>query len=112
MRFTTHLEHPQVLSSAKTIVNFSNGWFDRFEGSRTLTMMKFLFALLALGLITEPLSLQGSPLSFAQGDPARFAAVHERMEGFVEDHTIAGAVTLLATHDRILSLDTAGFADL
>ncbi len=46
---------------------------------------------------------------------ASFAApapIAERMKGFLDDGTISGAVTLLATHDRVLSLDVVGQADL
>src|SRR5436190_6934029 len=40
------------------------------------------------------------------------APVVERMKAFVDDGTISGAVTLVATHDRVLSLDVVGQADL
>ena len=34
------------------------------------------------------------------------------LQPFVENHTIAGAVTLVADKDKVLSLDTVGYADL
>src|SRR2546427_13159721 len=75
--------------------------------------MKSLFAFfLAFGLIAQPLFLHGGSDSFAHCDTARFVAVHERMEAFVKDGTIPGAVSAIATHERILSLQTAGFANL
>ena len=41
--------------------------------------------------------------------PARnFAA----LQPFVENHTIAGAVTLVANKDKVLCLSTVGYADL
>jgi CubicO group peptidase (beta-lactamase class C family) len=38
--------------------------------------------------------------------------IAERMKTFVDDGTISGAVTLVAAHDRVLSLDVVGQADL
>jgi CubicO group peptidase (beta-lactamase class C family) len=43
---------------------------------------------------------------------ASFAAVGRNMQPFVDKGTIAGAVTLVASHDRILDLQAVGFADL
>jgi len=40
------------------------------------------------------------------------APIAERMKAFVDDGTISGAVTLVATRDRVLSLDVVGQADL
>jgi len=39
-------------------------------------------------------------------------AVHERMQRFADDGVVSGAVTLVARHDRVLSLDAVGCADL
>jgi len=40
------------------------------------------------------------------------APIAERMKAFVDDGTISGAVTLVATHERVLSLGVVGQADL
>lgn len=40
------------------------------------------------------------------------APIVERMKAFVDDGTISGAVTLVATHNRVLSLDVVGQADV
>ena len=40
------------------------------------------------------------------------SAVASSLQPFVENHTLAGAVTLVATKDRILDLGAIGFADL
>jgi CubicO group peptidase (beta-lactamase class C family) len=45
-------------------------------------------------------------------DDAKLAAVPKAMQRFVEDKTIAGAVTLVATSDRIVFTNAVGFADL
>ncbi len=50
--------------------------------------------------------------SSAKAEAARFAAVPEAMQRFVDDQSIAGAVTLVARHDRVLALNAVGFADL
>ena len=44
--------------------------------------------------------------------PPAVTAISERMGRFVEDHEIAGAVTLVATPDRIVHLDATGMADV
>jgi CubicO group peptidase (beta-lactamase class C family) len=36
----------------------------------------------------------------------------DALQPFVENHTIAGAVTLVADKDKVVSLDTVGYADL
>ena len=38
--------------------------------------------------------------------------IADALQPFVENHTIAGAVTLVADKDKVLSLDTVGYADL
>jgi CubicO group peptidase (beta-lactamase class C family) len=55
-------------------------------------------ALLAAALVSA---------SFASPTP-----IAQRMKAFVDDGTISGAVTLVATHDRVLSLDVVGQADV
>ena len=42
-------------------------------------------------------------------EPARTAAA---LQPFVDRHTLAGAVTLAATKDKVLSLEAVGFADI
>jgi CubicO group peptidase (beta-lactamase class C family) len=44
--------------------------------------------------------------------PDRFAAVAPRLQGFAERGEIAGAVALVATHDRVLYLNAVGKSDL
>jgi len=63
----------------------------------------FLFALLSL-----PLSLQSQqPDSSQRPDPIR-----SYLQPLIDNHTIAGAVTLVATRNRILYLQSAGYRDL
>ena len=45
----------------------------------------------------------------ADEKPARLAAV---LQPFVENHTLAGAVVLVASRDKVLAVETVGFADL
>ena len=44
--------------------------------------------------------------------PDKFAAIAERMQAFVDQGEISGAVTLVATRDRILHLAAVGRSDL
>jgi CubicO group peptidase (beta-lactamase class C family) len=62
------------------------------------------------------LLLAAIPVAFlpkAVGDSARPAkGVTAALQPFVDRHTLAGAVTLVADRDRVLSLDAVGYADL
>ena len=39
-------------------------------------------------------------------------AVRERMQAFTDQHVISGSVTVVATKDKVLQLETVGYADL
>jgi CubicO group peptidase (beta-lactamase class C family) len=45
-------------------------------------------------------------------DAARLAEIPKQLQRFVDDGTIAGAVTLVARHDKVVALDAVGLADL
>ena len=40
------------------------------------------------------------------------SAVRERMQAFTDEHVISGSVTIVATKDKVLQLETVGYADL
>src|SRR5690349_20282717 len=44
--------------------------------------------------------------------PAAWSAVHDTMQQYVDRHQISGAVTLVASPDRVLALDAVGSADI
>jgi CubicO group peptidase (beta-lactamase class C family) len=48
----------------------------------------------------------------SRGSPPALACISERMRRFVDDRETAGAVTLVATPDRIVHLDATGKADI
>lgn len=50
------------------------------------------------------------PLTFA--GEAEKAGISSVLQPFVERHTLAGAVTLVANKEKVLSVETAGFADI
>lgn len=58
--------------------------------------------LLLAGLLALPLSLR------AQSTPA----IAQALQPFVDTHSLAGAVTLVANKDKVLSVDTVGSADI
>ena len=67
----------------------------------------FLLLLLAAGLLIGP------PRSPAQETaPAASKGITAALQPFVDRHALAGAVTLVADKDAILSLDTVGYADV
>jgi CubicO group peptidase (beta-lactamase class C family) len=70
-----------------------------------------LLRCLALSAILVSVTL---PLAAQQPafDDARLAKIGERMEQFVRDGQISGAVTLVATKDRVVHLAATGKADL
>jgi CubicO group peptidase (beta-lactamase class C family) len=54
-----------------------------------------------------------TPLRAADdSSPAPSKGVAAVLQPFVDSHSLAGAVTLVADRDKVLSLDTAGFADI
>src|SRR5262249_52446228 len=67
-------------------------------------------SLLAL-LATGP-GLGAEPGPGERGNPPAVSGISERMRRFVHDREIAGAVTLVATPDRIVHLDATGKADI
>lgn len=84
-------------------------------------MQTLKFSLLvALGLLANSASRAAEATatavrvtsSSAKAEAARFAAVPEAMQRFVENHSIAGAVTIVAQPDRVLAQSAVGFADL
>lgn len=64
-----------------------------------------------LSCVVAPLAGRGAaPASPAE--TTRLEAVPRAMQRFVDDQTIAGAVTLVARRDRVLRVDAVGWADL
>jgi len=61
-----------------------------------------------VALLSLPLSMRGQgPASTERPD-----AIRSYLQPLIDNHTIAGAVTLVATRDRILYLQSAGYRDL
>jgi CubicO group peptidase (beta-lactamase class C family) len=63
-------------------------------------------------LLSTASGLGAEQKSDEPGRPPAIPGVGERMRRFVQDREIAGAVTLVATPDGIVHLDTAGTADI
>jgi CubicO group peptidase (beta-lactamase class C family) len=72
------------------------------------THCRFAFSLTAL-LWLLPVSLQPAR---ADDVPTSSKAIVAALQPFVESQSLAGAVTLVADKDKVLSLDTVGFADV
>jgi len=58
------------------------------------------------------LLLPAVPMPGSELDPERLARIRPRMQQFVDQGEIAGAVTLVARHDRVASLEAVGSQDL
>ncbi len=65
-----------------------------------------------LALLATASGLGAEPQPGDRGTPPAVAGIRERMSRFVHDREIAGAVTLVATPDRIVHLDATGKADI
>src|SRR5438132_6804611 len=58
------------------------------------------------------LAVAVAPLSARADEPASSKKIAAALQPFVDSHSLAGAVTLVADRDKVLSLDTVGFADI
>src|SRR5687767_9586734 len=65
-------------------------------------MMKLLLCLLSLAAVAAPPGL----------DKDRLARIPQRMQSYVDQQAIAGAVTLVARHGEIGALDAVGVLDV
>jgi CubicO group peptidase (beta-lactamase class C family) len=66
-------------------------------------------ARLCLGLLLVAVA---APLSGFFDESSSPRSIASALQPFVDKHAIAGAVTLVATKDRVLSLEAVGFADV
>ena len=71
------------------------------------TLREILFQLALAGTLLG--TLPGAGLGSAAGGPPGVASV---LQPFVDSHALAGAVTLVASKDKVLSLEAVGYADL
>jgi CubicO group peptidase (beta-lactamase class C family) len=63
------------------------------------------------GLIST-ISVTLFPASAQETTTPSSKSITAALQPFVDKHSLAGAVTLVATKDKVLSLDTVGFADI
>jgi CubicO group peptidase (beta-lactamase class C family) len=69
------------------------------------TLRSLLFCTLFLALWAESLGADGI-------DPAKLKAIPERMQKFVDEHQLSGAVTIVGRKDGIVSYEAVGSANL
>jgi CubicO group peptidase (beta-lactamase class C family) len=67
-----------------------------------------LYLLLAVLLALLPIALTPVPAD----DPPSSKTIVAALQPFVDNHELAGAVTLVADKERVLSLDAVGYADV
>ena len=65
-----------------------------------------------LCLVSLPLALAVALLPASAEQPAPGKGVAEVLQPFVDGHSLAGAVTLVADRDKVLAVDMVGFADV
>lgn len=74
--------------------------------------MRFALAVLSLcTLVAAPLPVTKDAAKTGL-DPARLARIPARMKSFVDQGTVAGAVTLVARHGQVAALDATGYTDI
>jgi CubicO group peptidase (beta-lactamase class C family) len=66
----------------------------------------------SLSFLSTPARVHGGQESGEGATPPAISSISERMRPFVEEKEVSGAVTLVATPDRILHLDATGKADV
>jgi CubicO group peptidase (beta-lactamase class C family) len=65
-----------------------------------------------LVLVVSASFFAASPALAADSSPKPSKTVAAALQPFVDGHTLAGAVALVADKDKVVSLDTVGFADV
>lgn len=71
-----------------------------------------LRTLASLIIFSSPLTAQKQNVSKSGMDPERLARIPVQIKSFVNQGTIAGAVTLIARRGKVVSLQAIGFQDL
>ena len=79
---------------------------------RTLCFLNSLRPLCLCGFVTAALAVSSTCASAADFDPAKLAAIGPRMQKFVDEGVIAGAVTVVGNAQGIQQLDAVGFQNL
>ena len=77
-----------------------------------LIMKVFSFISGPLLVLSFGIHLEAGSLKTQDLDPGKLRQIRERMQTFVDDGTIAGAVTLVAGRGSIGSIEAVGFADI
>jgi CubicO group peptidase (beta-lactamase class C family) len=79
---------------------------------KELNEMKCVLCLQLLILFASILCIAGLP-SFADGTSSEASQrIIAALQPFIDNHTLAGAVTLVASKDKTLSLEAVGYADI
>ncbi|HEX4144823.1 MAG TPA: serine hydrolase domain-containing protein [Pirellulales bacterium] len=76
---------------------------------KTGNLRHILFALLVL---ISTASLRANDATAVAAPPASGPSAAAALEPFVQSHSLAGAVTLVADKDKVISLETVGWADV
>lgn len=75
------------------------------------TVFRSSLALLSLFLITTAFAVPPNPAVLGM-DPVKLKEIPKRMQKFVDDGVIAGAVMLVARREGVATLDAVGYSDL
>jgi len=76
---------------------------------RYITRMRFLTRLATAWLLAASLPLFAASPQF---HPAKLAEIPASLAPFVESNVISGAVTLVATRDKVVAVEAIGYSDL
>jgi CubicO group peptidase (beta-lactamase class C family) len=75
-------------------------------------MKKSLSTVVALVLFLTVIRGASSPLTAQAPSAATTTGIANSLQPFIDSHTLAGAVTLVASKDKVLSLEAVGYADI
>ncbi len=75
-------------------------------------MKQMLSAAAVLALLLTLLQVALSPARVSGRSPESSGGIAARLQPFVDSHTLAGAVTLVAGKEKVLSLEAVGYADV
>lgn len=78
--------------------------------SKLMIIMKRASFAYLTALLSAAFLLHSIPL--AAGEQSASSRLTSALQPFVDSHTLAGAVMLVATKDKVVSVETVGFADL
>src|SRR5262249_47727164 len=97
------------MSSVSSVVEISD-WDQERGMKRAITVVVLLIA--AMYSVTHPSAQSDLPTAKAESvgmSTERLTRIHDYIQGYLDRNEIAGAVTLVARHGKVVHFDAQGF---